>query len=80
MYMDGAWVLIASNNTLTCPVHVITKYIELAVLSGEEDENFLFRAISFHSFTDSHKLRSGKLSYLMRRNSKVCLGRSWGGS
>ena len=62
-HREENWVVIAKIDSPACPVRMLLKYIELANISLN-DENYLFRQVSFHKSTGVYKLRqSGCLSY-----------------
>ena len=63
IYRQGAWVLIGATHSSTCPVEMLKKYLNVAELYDEADEEFLFRPVSFCSSNNVYKLRSGQLSY-----------------
>ncbi|KAK3104500.1 hypothetical protein FSP39_003510 [Pinctada imbricata] len=62
-YRDGSWIHIAKTDKITCPVKMLLQYIKLADLKLNDD-NYLFRQVSFCRSSGSYVLRkSGKLSY-----------------
>ena len=63
IFRQGAWVLIGATNSPTCPVAALKKYLFVAGLNSDSDENFIFRPTNFCKSDNSHKLRDGKLSY-----------------
>jgi integrase len=64
IYRQGAWVLIGATNTVTCPVNMLKRYLELAGLHDNSDEGFLYRPLTYFKSSNSHQLKpEGKMSY-----------------
>ncbi|KAK3095272.1 hypothetical protein FSP39_012523 [Pinctada imbricata] len=62
-HREGHYVVIAKVDSPACPVKMLKEYLALAEIDDEE-ENFLFRQLSFCHSSNSYKLRkSGHLSY-----------------
>ncbi|XP_072030100.1 LOW QUALITY PROTEIN: uncharacterized protein [Amphiura filiformis] len=65
IYRQGANVLVAATNSLTCPVSMLRKYCSIAQLNDESDEGFLIRPLNFCKAVNTYRLRAGNnhLSY-----------------
>ncbi|XP_072035512.1 integrase/recombinase xerD homolog [Amphiura filiformis] len=63
IYRQGAWVIVGATNSPTCPVAALNKYLRIAGLNSESDDNYLFRPLNFSKSTGVHVLREGQLSY-----------------
>ncbi|XP_072018864.1 integrase/recombinase xerD homolog [Amphiura filiformis] len=60
-YREGSWVVIAETDSITCPVKMLKRYMQLGCISGSEI--FLFRPVTFFKSKNVHKLRDGKMTY-----------------
>lgn len=64
IFRQGAWVLVGATNSETCPVLALRRYLNVAALNDDTNEDFLFRRVNFFKTTNSHRLRQGQpLSY-----------------
>lgn len=66
IYRDGACVLLAKSDNLTCPFTILKRYVNKANIDVSSQELF-FRRIQFVKSTNSYVLRSGGLSYTRMR-------------
>jgi integrase len=66
VYREGRDALISKTNTPTCPVNMLLRYFYLAEIPADSTD-YIFRPLCFCKSVNSHKLRSGKLSYTTAR-------------
>jgi len=67
IYREGKDVFIAKTGSITCPVDLLQRYLNLANFS-ENSTEFLFRSLSFCKSSNTYKLRnSGPISYTRAR-------------
>ena len=63
-YREGSWVIIAETGSITCPVHMLRRYMSRADLQeGSNSEDFLLRHVSFWKSFNGYKLHIEGLSY-----------------
>lgn len=63
IFRQGAWVLIGTTGSLSCPVNMLRRYLTLAKLTSDLDEDFIFRPLCFMKSVNNYRLRNGQLSY-----------------
>ena len=67
VYREGRDVVISKTNTITCPVSMLSRYLNMANISPTSTE-YIFRGVSYCKHSNNYKLRkSGKLSYTTAR-------------
>lgn len=66
VYREGRDVVISKTNTPTCPVNMLSRYLDLAKIQADSTD-YVFRPLCFCKSTNTYKLRSGKLSYTTAR-------------
>ena len=66
VYRDGAHVLLAKSDSVSCPFHLLNRYVSPANLDLSSSLPF-FRSSHFHKVTSSYSLRSTGMSYTRTR-------------
>ena len=66
-FREGAWVIVEATGKVTCPVRMLSKYVQLAEITNQDSSEFLFRPIALHKSNGQYKLRSGKMTYTRTR-------------
>ena len=66
VYRDGAHVLLAKSESVSCPFHLLNRYVSAANLDLSSSLPF-FRSLHFHKVTSSYSLRSAGMSYTRTR-------------
>ena len=66
VYRDGAHVLLAKSDSVSCPFHLLNRYVSGANLDLSSSLPF-FRSLHFHKVTSSYSLRSAGMSYTRTR-------------
>ena len=61
VYRDGAHVLLVKSDSVSCPFHMLHKYVRAADL--DLSSSLPFRSLHFHKVTSSYSLRSTGISY-----------------
>lgn len=68
VYREGNWIYISKTDNELCPVKSLILYLELAKLTDQSSEEFVFRAITVTKADPIGTLRKGKsLSYTRMR-------------
>ena len=62
-FREGAWVIVSATGKQTCPVNLMRKYLQCTDSLNVDQNNFVFRPLTFYKSLNSHKLRKGKISY-----------------
>ena len=65
-YRDGAHVLLAKSDSVSCPFHLLNSYVSAANLDLSSSLPF-FRSLHFHKVTSSYSWRSTGMSYTRTR-------------
>ena len=65
-YRDGAHVLLAKSDSVSCPFHLLNRYVSAANLDLSSSLPFL-RSLHFHKVTSSYSWRSTGMSYTRTR-------------
>ena len=73
VYREGSWIYISKTESELCPVKNLILYLDIAKITDESSEEFIFRAATVTKANPVGTLRKGKyLSYTrMRENWKV---------
>ena len=66
-FREGAWVIVGATGKVTCPVRMLSKYVQYAEITNQDSSEFLFRPIALHKSNGQYKLRSGKMTYTRTR-------------
>ena len=67
IYREGRDVIISKTNSVSCPVNMLNRYLNLANIAANSEE-YIFRSISYCKSTDMYKLRgNAQLSYTRAR-------------
>ena len=66
VYRDGANVLLAKTDSVSCPFHMLYRYVCAANLDLSSSLPF-FRSLHFHKATSTYSLRSTGMSYTRTR-------------
>ena len=61
-YRDGAHVLLAKSDSVSCPFHLLNRYVSAANFDLSSSLPF-FRSLNFHKVTSSYSWRSMGMSY-----------------
>jgi len=62
VYRDGAHVFLRKSDSVSCPFHMLNRYVRSANLDLSSSLPF-FRSLHFHKVTSSYSLRSTGTSY-----------------
>ena len=65
-YRDGAHVLLAKSDSVSCPFHLLNSYVSAANLDLSSSLPF-FRSLHFHKVPSSYSWRSTGMSYTRTR-------------
>ena len=65
-YRDGAHVLLAKSDSVSCPFHLLNRYVNAANLDLSSSLPF-FRSFYFYKVTSSYSWRSTGMSYSRTR-------------
>ncbi|XP_041479963.1 integrase/recombinase xerD homolog isoform X2 [Lytechinus variegatus] len=62
-FREGAWVIVSTTGKATCPVNMMRRYLESTQSVSRDENDFVFRPLTFCKSQNCYKLRKGKMSY-----------------
>jgi len=67
VYRDGAHVVLAKSDSVSCPFHMLNRYVRAGNVDLSSSLRPFFRYLHFHKVTSSYSLRSTGMSYTRTR-------------
>lgn len=67
VHWDGAHVLLTKSGSVSCPFHILYRYVHAANLELSRSSLPFFRSLHFHKLTSPYGLRSTGMSYTRTR-------------